>query len=48
MSTDDQAGLKERLKYYPVEPFNRDTNVYPYYVTFAKDGVKVVHQFFHS
>ncbi|KAL5963117.1 POU domain clas 2 transcription factor 3 [Taenia solium] len=41
MSADEQAGLKERLKSYPVEPFNRDTNVYPYYVIFAKDGVKV-------
>nr|CDS22502.1 ceramide synthase longevity assurance homolog [Echinococcus granulosus] len=41
MSTDEQASLKERLKTYPVEPFDRDTNVFPYYVIFTKDNVKV-------
>ncbi|KAL5111843.1 hypothetical protein TcWFU_003812 [Taenia crassiceps] len=41
MSTDEQAGLRERLASYPVEPFNKYTNVYPYYVMFAKGDVKV-------
>ena len=41
MSTDDLVQLKERLKGFPVEPFNKDTNVYPYYVTFVKGDLKV-------
>ncbi|VDM33451.1 unnamed protein product [Hydatigera taeniaeformis] len=41
MSKDEQSALKERLMTFPVEPFNDETNIYPYYVIFANGGVKV-------
>lgn len=41
MASDDRSSLKERLKTYPVEEFNRETNVFPYYITFKKDDIEV-------
>uniref|UniRef100_A0A5K3EHI2 POU-specific domain-containing protein n=1 Tax=Mesocestoides corti TaxID=53468 RepID=A0A5K3EHI2_MESCO len=41
MEIDEHVNLKDRFKNYPLEPFNKETNVYPYYLTFEKNGVKV-------
>nr|CDS28112.1 Homeodomain,homeobox [Hymenolepis microstoma] len=41
MGTNDHRADVDRLKTYPVEEFNKDTDVFPYYVNFRKDGVVV-------
>ncbi|KAM7533554.1 hypothetical protein Aperf_G00000120516 [Anoplocephala perfoliata] len=41
MTSDDHSSLEERLKTYPVEGFNTETDVFPYYITFKKDDIEV-------
>ncbi|VDO03222.1 unnamed protein product [Rodentolepis nana] len=41
MGTNDRTTYVDRLKTYPVEQFNKDTDVFPYYVNFRKGDVIV-------
>lgn len=37
-----RCDVNDRISGFPFEPFDRNTDIYPHYVTFMKDGIKVI------